>query len=140
MGRWTKGNSGNPRGRPKRGTAIAELARDQIEKHKLVEKLGIIGAGEGDYREADVDQQLRAIQLLLAYGYGPPKADFERNEGGVIIQVVYAETNQIAIAGATPGAIESDPGSQTVQRSLLRTPLGQDGSGDGSADPSGSGR
>ena len=140
MGRWTKGNSGNPRGRPKRGTAIAEIARDQIERHQLVEKLGSIGAGEGDYREADVDQQLRAIQLLLAYGYGPPKADKERNEGGVIIQVVYAETNQIAIAGATPGAVASHSGSETVQRGLLRATLGEDGPGDGPADPSGSGR
>src|SRR5439155_21936127 len=63
MARWTKGQSGNPRGRPKTGTAIAELARRQLEKHKLVERLGSIAAGQ----EADVDvgQQLRAIQLLM---------------------------------------------------------------------------
>ena len=97
MARWVKGKSGNPRGRPKSRTAIADLARTQIEKHKLVEKLGSIGAGEGTYRDVEVDQQLRAIQLLLAYGYGPPRPETEGCEG-LKIQVVYAETNHIAIA------------------------------------------
>jgi hypothetical protein len=40
MARFFKGQSGNPRGRPLRGTAIAELARAQVRKYKLIEKLG----------------------------------------------------------------------------------------------------
>ena len=137
MARWVKGKSGNPSGRPKSGTAIADLARTQIEKHKLVEKLGSIGAGQGDYRDVEIDQQLRAIQLLLAYGYGPPRPETEGCEG-LKIQVIYAETNHIAIAGAAPGAGPSDSRSQAVQCRLLRAPLGQDGVGDGSPDSSGS--
>jgi len=139
MARWTKGKSGNPRGRPKAGTTIAELARRQLDKHKLVEKLGSIAAGEQGLADVDVDQQLRAIQLLLAYGYGPPRPEIETSKG-LKIQVIYAQTNHIAIAGATPGTGPSDTGGQTVQRRLLRAPLGQDGVGDGSPDSSGSAR
>ena len=94
MARWSKGKSGNSHGRPKKGTAIAELARQQIEKHQSVETLGQIAAGQG---EMDTDQQLRAIQLLLAYGYGPPRPEIARNDGGVVIQVLYADRNPIAI-------------------------------------------
>src|SRR5579862_2320303 len=90
MARWTKGKTGNPKGRPRKGTAIADLARQQITKHKLVEKLGSIGARQGEYSKTDVDQQLRAIQMLLSYGYGPPRAEME-SDGKVIIQVTYAE-------------------------------------------------
>ena len=134
MPRWIEGKSGNPKGRPRRGTAIAELARSQIERHKLVDKLGNLGARVGEYADVDVDQQLRAIQLLLAYGYGPPRPETEGCEG-LKIQVIYAETNQFAIGSAPSGASPSDSGSQAVQCGLLRTPLGQDGSGDGSTDP-----
>ena len=136
MARWVKGESGNRSGRPKSGTAIAELARTQAEKHQLIEKLGRIGARAGEYAEVDVDQQVRAIQLLLSYGYGPPRAEINTSEG-LVIQVIYAETNQIAIASAAPGTIPSDSGIQAIQRRLLRAPLGQNGAGDGPVDPSG---
>src|SRR5450631_4275251 len=134
MARWIKGLSGNPKGRPREGTAIAGLARSQVERHKLIEKLGGIGARTGEYTKVDVDQQIRAIQLLLAYGYGPPRAELE---GGyaVVIQVTYVERNQIAINGAAPGAIVCDAAGETVHRGLLRAPLGEDGTGNGSADP-----
>ena len=46
MPKWIKGQSGNLKGRPKNPTAIAELARSQVEKHKLIEKLGSIAAHE----------------------------------------------------------------------------------------------
>lgn len=81
MARWIKGESGNPKGRPREGSAIAGLARSQVQKHKLVEELGRIGARQGEYNKIDVDQQIRAIQLLLAYGYGPPRGEFESGDG-----------------------------------------------------------
>jgi hypothetical protein len=124
-------------GRPKSETAIAELARSQVEKHKLVEKLGSIGARRDEYGQVDVDQQLRAIQLLLSYGYGPPRAEVEGSDR-VVIQVVYAETNQITIDGAAPGAETGDSAGEAVQRGLLRPPMGQDSAGNGSPDSSGS--
>lgn len=136
MARWTKGLSGNPKGRPREGTVIADLAKSQIERHKLIEKLGGIGAREGEYTKVDVDQQIRAIQLLLAYGYGPPRAELEGGDA-VVVQVSYVERNQIAINCAAPGAIAGGATGQTVQRDLLRAPLGEDGPGDGSADPRG---
>jgi hypothetical protein len=137
MPRWIKGKSGNPHGRPKRGAAIADLARQQIAKHKLVEILGRIGGGQGEYAGVEVDQQLRAIQLLLSYGYGPPRAEVDGNDGKMVIQVIYAERNQIAINAATPSPTASDTGSETLQRRLLRAPLREDSAGNEPAGRSG---
>ena len=44
MARWNRGESGNPQGRPREGTAIVGLARSQVQKYKLIEKLGQVGA------------------------------------------------------------------------------------------------
>lgn len=135
MARWLRGQSGNPRGRPKKGNAIADLARQQIEKHRLVEKLGSIAARQSEYSDVEVTEQLRAIQMLLAYGYGgPPRAELEAGDGNVVIQVIYAETNQIAIAGAALRPTTSDRTGEAIQRGLLRAPLGENGSGHEQAD------
>jgi hypothetical protein len=76
--------SGNPRGRTRDATAIAGRARSQVERHQLIEKLGGIGARQGEYRDVDIDQQIRAIQLLLAYGYGPPQTELESGDAVMI--------------------------------------------------------
>ena len=136
MARWIAGESGNPKGRPREGTAIAGLARSQVQRRKLVEKLGQIGAREGEYTEVDVNQQVRAIQLLLAYGYGPPKGELEGGDA-VVIQVTYVERNRITINGPSLGAIAGGAAGETVQCDLLRAPLGKDGTGNGSADSCG---
>lgn len=140
MARWSKGKSGNPKGRPRKGAAIADLARHQIEKYKLIAKLGSIGAGQNDRDSVDVDQQLRAIQLLLSYGYGPPRAEMNGNDGAVVIQVIYAKRNQIGINSAALSTEASDPGGEAFQRGLLRAPLGQDTAGNGPLDPPGPAR
>ena len=87
--------------------AMADLARGRVEKHKLVEKLDSVAAGEGDFKSVPLDQRLRAIQLLLAYGYGPPRNEIETQEG-LVIQVHYVQRSQSRIASATPGASASD--------------------------------
>ena len=71
---WPKGISGNPQGRPASGLAMAELARELVSKHDLVGKLARIAARSGRGK-AGVDQQLKAIALLLAYAFGPPKTE-----------------------------------------------------------------
>jgi len=88
MARWIKGKSGNPTSRPKRGNAIADLARQQIAKHKLVEILGRIGGGQAEYSGVEVDQQLRTIQLLLSYGYGP---EFSNRRLALLPSALFAE-------------------------------------------------
>ena len=137
MAKWRRGQSGNPKGRPRAETAIAGLARSQVQRHKLVEKLARIGARQGEYAEVDVDKQIRAIQLLLAYGYGPPRMEQESGGEAVVIQVNYVERNQIAINGFTPGTVTGGARSETVQHTQLRAPLGEDSPGHGSADSPG---
>jgi hypothetical protein len=129
--KWMKGQSGNPKGRPREAAAIAGLARNQVQKHKLVEKLGRIGAGKAEYSKVDADLQIRAIQLLLSYGYGPARSEHESGET-LAIQVNYVERNRAAINGVAPRANAGAAASETVQCGLLRAPLGEDGSGNGS--------
>ena len=87
MAQWVKGQSGNKLGRPRVGTSAAELARGQIEKHTLIEKLGCLAAREGEYAKVDFAAQLNAIKILLAYGYGQPVQQLERS--GVPTHVTY---------------------------------------------------
>jgi hypothetical protein len=134
--KWQKGHSGNPKGRPRSGLAIADLARQEVERRGLIVTLGRIATREGDYAKVDPTVQIHAIKTLLAYAYGPPRAEIESNEG-IVIQVTYVEKNRITIAGTTPGTVARDSASQAIQCSLLRPPVGQDGTGDGSPDSSG---
>ena len=113
---------------------IAELARIQVQKHRLIEKLGSIAAGAGDSKAVAVDQRLRAIQLLMAYGYGPPRSEIEVRED-VTVEITYVEKNRIATPSSAPSTVKDNSASQTFQRGLLRTSDGEDHIGDGSIDP-----
>lgn len=92
-GQWIKGFSGNDLGRPR--TALAELCREQVTKHGLVNVLGSIAARTGDYCtktkniQITVADQIQAIKLLLLYGFGMPKNDID--SGDVKIEVTYAD-------------------------------------------------
>jgi hypothetical protein len=126
---WQRGRSGNPRGRPRSGEELGTLLRQMVDRRRFAEKLcELCYAGD-----------IQAMRLLLSYTDGLPIACAE-NQGaeGIQITVTYVQSNnRSAIAGVTPGASESDPGGQAVQRPLLRAPLGQDDAGDGSPDSPG---
>lgn len=97
-GRWIKGVSGNDLGRPR--TALAELCRAEITKHGLVAVLGSVAARKGDYAKktkipVTVADQISAIRLLLAYGYGVPKNEIDAGE--VRIEVSYADNRRLNV-------------------------------------------
>jgi hypothetical protein len=63
--RWQKGQSGNPKGRPKRGESLAEQVRSALRgapRQRIIRK--VVKLAEGG--------NLEATKLLWAYGYGPP--------------------------------------------------------------------
>lgn len=70
-GQWIKGVSGNDLGRPR--SALAELCREQVTKHGLVNVLGNVAARTGDYSKKSkipvtVADQIQAhdVAVLLA--------------------------------------------------------------------------
>jgi Family of unknown function (DUF5681) len=80
-GRWQKGQSGNPSGRPRRDHRIQELARSYgpdalATLHKI--------ASEGTSESARVS----AAIALLERGYGKPPQTLTHDGGGLIIKVV----------------------------------------------------
>jgi hypothetical protein len=143
LGRWLPGQTGNPKGRPRTGLSIAELCRGQVEKRNLIQKLGEIAARAGDYAKVEVDQQIRAIEMLVRHGYGlPGKTEIDGGEG-VRIEVTYVERQQnnfLATPGAASGAAADNSGVETLQRLLPRPQSREDGAGDGPSDSSGAGR
>src|SRR5262245_31936301 len=99
-GRFLKGISGNKRGRPKRGEAIAEQARIRIKKHRILDRITAMACGkqgtEKNSKDVDVRVQLEAARMLLAYGFGQPTKIVETNERKVQeIRISYERTQNI---------------------------------------------
>ena len=125
---WKKGRSGNPHGRPRGGEELSAILRQTVDRQRFAEKLcELCYAGD-----------VQAMRLLLAYTDGLPiaRAELDSTEGIQITVNYVQQNNRLELTRATPGAIDSSPTIQAVQRPLLRPPLGQDTAGDGSADPS----
>ena len=127
---WKKGRSGNPRGRPRSGEELGALLRQVVDLKRLAEKLcELCYAGD-----------IQAMRLLLAYTDGPPQGRVEGDSTteGIQITVTYVQqNNQFAITSSASSTDSDGLRSETVQRGLLRVPVGQDGPGNGSVDPDG---
>jgi len=107
---WHKGRSGNSRGRPRLGDELGAMLRQTVDRKRFAEKLcELCYAGD-----------VQAMRLLLSYTDGPPIAGGEGPSTEKIqIMVTYVQqNNRLEITSAPSRAIESDPGGQTVQRSL----------------------
>ncbi|MEO8592275.1 MAG: hypothetical protein ABI759_03045 [Candidatus Solibacter sp.] len=123
---WKTGRSGNPRGRPQLGQELGAVLRQIVDRQRFAEKLcELCYAGD-----------VQAMRLLLSYTDGLPTASGgDQGAEGIQITVTYVQqNNRLEIAGVTPGATQSDPGAETLQRTVLRAAVGQDGTGDGSTD------
>jgi Family of unknown function (DUF5681) len=126
---WQKGRSGNPRGRPRAGEELGALLRQTIDRKRFAEKLcELCYAGD-----------VQAMRLLLAYTDGPPvgRPDSDSTEEVQIVVSYVKRKNRFRANGTTPDATESNPMCETIQRGLLRAPLGQNDAGNGSVDKRG---
>jgi hypothetical protein len=96
---WKVGQSGNPAGRRPLIASLAEVAREEVTKRDLVGKLARIAEGTGRSKSA-VDVQVRAIGMLLAYGWGQPRTEIDLQHSGAIDQAGDAAKMRQAIMAA----------------------------------------
>lgn len=68
-GQFKKGQSGNPSGRPKKTIQLAEKCRD-MSADALKQIMTILQTGKPS-------EQLKAAEIILAYGYGKPSQKLE---------------------------------------------------------------
>src|SRR5215467_7382206 len=125
---WQPGRSGNPRGRPRSGEELSALLRQTVDRKRFAEKLcELCYAGD-----------VQAMRLLLSYTDGLPiaRAELDSTEG-IQITVNYVQQNRLDLTCSAPVPSPSNPAMPEIQRPLLRSPVGQDGAGNRSTDPSG---
>lgn len=126
---WSKGRSGNPKGRPRGGEELSAILREIVDRRRFAEKLcELCYAGD-----------VQAMRLLLSYTDGPPMhgADAQGPEGIQITVTYVNQINQLELTSAACGATPNHPASEALQRPVLRPPLWQDDAGAGSTDPAG---
>jgi len=121
-GHWAPGNTGNSLGRPR--TALSELCRREISKRGLVAGLGAIFARTGKYKDAAVADSIRAAQLMLAYGFGPPRPEESETANGTI-RVIYEKRSRVEITGTASGAVAGDLREAALQCDGVREKMGE---------------
>ncbi len=87
---WVKGQSGNPNGRPKKHTTIAQLAEDSSER--AIRKLAKLIDSD------DEKVALAAAQAVLDRAVGKPKQSMDVNPGKKSA-ADYSESELLTIAG-----------------------------------------
>ena len=126
-GRWVKGQSGNPRGRPRKGRALADLIRQRLDKAAFAKKLCEYATGDG----IDASTQLAAMKLVLSHLDGLPVARKEIDSEIRRLEVVHVEQrNHTDITRTASGPETSSERSEALQRPVDGTALGKDSSGD----------
>lgn len=113
---WQAGQTGNPRGRPKKSREIQELAReDTLEAYNTIKKI---------MRRSDQKLALQAAQWIVERAWGKVKTAIEMTgkDGGPIEQVTVTDTEAarmiaFTLAKGLEGEAESKavPEGETIQ-------------------------
>lgn len=74
---WKPGQSGNPKGRPRKGDALSEAIREHVNPTELIE----VARGIMEDEDANQSVRLQAAQFLAERGYRRP---VEQHEHGPI--------------------------------------------------------
>lgn len=101
---WKKGQSGNPRGRPRKNAEVERLCQEALTNpdgsNFAVQQLRRIAL------EAELDRdRIKAIELLTAYAYGKPRQRTEVSgpDGGPIQLVDPNDYTDEQLAGMLKG-------------------------------------
>lgn len=97
-GKWLKGQTGNPKGGPRKDAAIEKAARELVERGDYNWALETL-RGIADNPKARGTDRIRAVELVMAYAYGRPRvrAEIAPAEGSGQVYVIKFGDQEIEI-------------------------------------------